>query len=91
MAMVIPQFCILFLAVLSLNQLFFKETDWENAWKKTRTSIYAIGGVFILLLGFYLMSDYSGKSDEEHASLRPVSLGFVARELFGQGHHAGGA
>ena len=65
MAMVIPQFCIPFLGTLALNELFYFELDWDKAWKKIKTSLIITGAVFIVLIGFYLSADYTGKGDTQ--------------------------
>ena len=65
MAMVIPQLCIPLLAVLAVSKLTQEETDWDNAWKKLRLSVLAIGSVIILLAAFYFMADFTGKGDTQ--------------------------
>lgn len=65
MAMVIPQLCIPLLAVLAVSKLTQEETDWDNAWKKLRLSVLAIGSVIILLAAFYFMADFTGKGDAQ--------------------------
>ena len=63
MALVIPQFCFPFLAVLSISQLL-RETDWQYAWKKLRTSVIAMGAIVLLLTGFYLTASFTGNGDK---------------------------
>ncbi len=64
MSLVIPQFCFSVLAVLALNRLL-NETDWSNAWKKLRLSVYVAGAILISLSGFYFSSGFSSSNDKE--------------------------
>lgn len=65
MAMVIPQFCIPLLGTLALNELFYSEIDFGKAWTKIKTSFIVTGAVFVVLFGFYLTTDYTGKGDAQ--------------------------
>ena len=65
MAMVIPQLCIPFLAVLAVSKLTEQEIDWEEAWKKLRLSVMVTGGIIVLLAAFYFMADFTGKGDTQ--------------------------
>jgi len=64
MALVIPQFCIPFLATLTVHQLV-TETDYEAALKKLRLGVIATAAVIVLLGAFWLMADYTGKGDTD--------------------------
>ncbi|MBS1511628.1 MAG: YfhO family protein [Bacteroidetes bacterium] len=64
MAMVIPQFCLPFLAVLAVNQLF-SETDWDNTFKIFKKAVAATGVVLGIVAIFWLMADYTGKGDTD--------------------------
>ncbi|MGH2565858.1 MAG: hypothetical protein ACRDE5_15180, partial [Ginsengibacter sp.] len=63
MSLVIPQLCFPFLGMLAVNKLI-DETNWENAWKKLRLSVYVTGAILILLAGFYFTSGFSGNNDK---------------------------
>jgi hypothetical protein len=65
MAMVIPQLCIPFMATLAVNKLFFEENNWNEVLPKIKNTAIVIGSIFILLGGFYFMSDYVGKGDQD--------------------------
>ncbi len=64
MSLVIPQLCFSFLGVMAVSKLI-NETDWDNAWKKLRLSVYVTGSVLILLCGFYFTAGFSGQADKE--------------------------
>ncbi|MEO8765028.1 MAG: hypothetical protein ABI416_12105, partial [Ginsengibacter sp.] len=63
MSLVIPQFCFSLLAVLALNRLL-TETNWSDAWKKLRLSVYVTGAILVLLFGFYFSSGFAGARDK---------------------------
>jgi len=64
MSLVIPQFCFSLLAVLAVDRLL-TETDWNEAWKKLRLSVYVTAGILLILFGFYFTSGFSGSHDKE--------------------------
>ncbi|MGC4104647.1 YfhO family protein [Ferruginibacter sp.] len=64
MALVIPQFCIPFMAVLAVSKLV-NEIDLAAAFKKLRLSVIATGAVVVILALFWLMADYTGKGDAD--------------------------
>ena len=61
MSLVIPQFCFSVLAVLAVNRLL-TETDWNDAWKKLRLSVYVTAGILLILFGFYFTAGFTGSS-----------------------------
>ena len=63
MSLVIPQLCFPFLGVMAVNKLI-DETDWAEAWKKLRLSVYVTGAILILLAGFYFTASFSGNNDK---------------------------
>jgi hypothetical protein len=67
MAMIIVQFCLPLLGVLTLNKLVAKETDLMYAWKKLKQGVIATGAILILLTGFYFTAGYIGKGDKQIA------------------------
>jgi hypothetical protein len=77
MALVIPQFCIPFLAVMTLSQLV-NEKDNTAAFKKFKLAAMITGGVLLFLAAFYFMADYAGKGDAQ------IKDGFV-QQLTPQG------
>ncbi len=77
MALVIPQFCIPVLAVLTLSKLL-KETDYKEAFKKVKIGFIAAAAVIILLGAFWAMADYTGKGDAD------IKKGFVENFSRGQ-------
>ncbi len=64
MSLVIPQFCFSVLAVLAVNKLI-TETDWNEAWKKLRLSVYVTGGILLILCGFYFTSAFTAPHDKD--------------------------
>ncbi|MEP6583554.1 MAG: YfhO family protein [Ginsengibacter sp.] len=64
MSLVIPQLCFSFLGVLAVTKLI-NETDWDNAWKKLRLSVYVTVAILILLCGFYFTASFSGQHDKD--------------------------
>lgn len=70
MALVIPQFCIPVLAVLTLSKLV-GETDFESAWKKLKRGAIAAVAALVIVAAFWFMADYTGKADKE------IKQGFV--------------
>jgi hypothetical protein len=70
MALVIPQFCIPVLAVLTLSKLV-GETDFDSAWKKLKQGAIAAIAMIAIVGAFWVMADYTGKGDKE------IKQGFV--------------
>ena len=64
MSLTIPQFCFSVLAVLAVDRLI-KETDWNDAWKKLRLSVYVTAAIFVILFGFYFTSGFTGGRDKD--------------------------
>jgi Bacterial membrane protein YfhO len=64
MSLVIPQFCFSVLAVLAVSRLV-TETDWNDAWKKLRLSVYVTGAILLILFGFYFTSGFTGAHDKD--------------------------
>ena len=64
MSLVIPQFCFSLLAVLAVNRLV-DETNWDEARKKLRLSVYVTAGILLILLGFYFTSGFTAPHDKE--------------------------
>jgi len=63
MSLVIPQLCFPLLGVMAVNKLI-NETDWAEAWKKLRLSVYVTGAVLLLLTGFYFTASFSNNNDK---------------------------
>lgn len=63
MSLVIPQLCFPLLGVMAVNKLI-NESDWAEAWKKLRLSLYVIGAVLLLLTGFYFTASFSNNNDK---------------------------
>jgi len=63
MALVIPQLVFPLLAALGFQELVSGKYSNEQAWKKLKTSVYIAGGVFALLLLFYITADFKGPND----------------------------
>jgi hypothetical protein len=64
MALVIPQFLIPLMSVLTLQHIFFKE-NINNDQHFFKYSLYAIGGLIALLFLVYLFNDYNAPVDEQ--------------------------
>jgi Bacterial membrane protein YfhO len=77
MALVIPQFCIPVLAVLTLSKLV-NETDYKAAFKKLKNGAIAAAAILVLLGAFWVMADYTGKGDAD------IKKGFVDNFSRGQ-------
>jgi hypothetical protein len=63
MALVIPQLCFPFLAVLTVDKLV-SEPDMNIAWKKLKLSAIISGVILLLLCAFYLTSGFTGSKDK---------------------------
>jgi hypothetical protein len=77
MALVIPQFCIPVLAVLTLSKLV-TETDYKETFKKIKLGLIAAAVIIVLLGAFWAMADYTGKGDAD------IRKGFVENFSRGQ-------
>ncbi|MEO6948420.1 MAG: hypothetical protein ABI123_02225 [Ginsengibacter sp.] len=64
MALVIPQFCFPFVAVLGINQLISHPYDLKETWKKIRLTAIISGVIIILLAGFYFTASFSSPNDK---------------------------
>ena len=64
MALVIPQFCIPVLAVLTLSKLV-TETSFDEAYKKLKRGTIAATVVLAIIAAFWFAADYTGKSDKD--------------------------
>jgi hypothetical protein len=64
--MVIPNFLLCVLAILSLQQLLILPAATREAfWKKYKKGLYFTGGVFVVLLLLYFSFDYTSASDKD--------------------------
>lgn len=63
MILVIPTFLLCFMAALSLEKLL-DENYRETIWKKYKTGLIVMGGVFLLTFLMYASFDYSGEGDK---------------------------
>lgn len=64
-SMVIVQLCIPIAAVLGMQLLFFRDKSRELLKRDFKKILYAVGGLFALLLIMYLGMDYSAGFDNE--------------------------
>ncbi|HYC40098.1 MAG TPA: YfhO family protein [Chitinophagaceae bacterium] len=65
MAQVVPQFTVGIMAVVTLQQLLFNETSRELLREKFRKLLFAVGGLFGLLILLYIGMDYSAPIDQQ--------------------------
>jgi len=65
MTMVIPEFTLPLMAVLSLQYIFFKDRGREVLKENFRKILYAVGGLMALLIIMYVMISYSSPIDNE--------------------------
>ena len=65
MTMVIPEFTLPLMAVLSLQYIFFKDNGREILKENFRKILYAVGGLLALLIIMYVMISYSAPIDNE--------------------------
>ena len=65
MALVIPQLAFPVLGALGLQQLLYGGESKEALWKKFKTATIVMGGILVLLTGFYFMADYKGGNDAQ--------------------------
>ncbi len=64
MALVIPQLLFPLLAVLCLQELFYNDAV-SYAGANFKKILYAVGGVFVVLILIYLMNDYHSGVDDQ--------------------------
>ncbi|MHA4811187.1 YfhO family protein [Flavitalea flava] len=62
-SLVMPQFAFPLLGALGLNELLYGGESNELIWKKFKTAAFIVGGLLIVLTGFYFMNDYKGVGD----------------------------
>ena len=65
MTMVIPEFTLPLMAVLSLQYIFYRERSREILKENFRKILYAVGGLMALLIIMYVMISYSSPLDNE--------------------------
>jgi hypothetical protein len=65
MTMVILQITIPIMAVLSLQYLLHRENSHAKLQQDFRKILYATGGLFVVLIGMYLMLDYRSAFDQQ--------------------------
>lgn len=75
MALVIPQIVFPILGVITLQQLFFTETDKAAAWKKLRTAGYVMLGIFAVVAALWSSFDYKGPNDASFISSLEQGIG----------------
>lgn len=61
--LILPQLLFPLLAVLTLQQFLFDETNKAEALKKLKTAAYIAGGFLVVVAGFYLSFNYTGSND----------------------------
>ncbi len=81
MSLVIPQLIFPLLAALGIQEIIERRRPAAEAWTMFRKSLYATGGVFAVLLLFYVMADFSGPND---SSLRDQFTGMMLQGAQGQ-------
>jgi len=65
MTMVIPEFTLPLMAVLSLQYIFYRDRSREILKENFRKILYAVGGLMALLIIMYVMISYSSPLDNE--------------------------
>ena len=65
MAMVIPEFTVPLMAVLSLQYIFYSDNSRELLKDNFRKILYAVGGLMALLIIMYIMISYTSPTDNE--------------------------
>jgi hypothetical protein len=65
MTMVIPEFTLPLMAVLSLQYIFFRDKGREILKENFRKILYAVGGLMALLIIMYVMMSYTSPIDNE--------------------------
>ncbi|MEP6465046.1 MAG: YfhO family protein [Parafilimonas sp.] len=63
--LIIPQLLFPLLAVLSLQQVFFAETDKAYLWKKLKVSGIAIAAIFLIVFMLYSSFTYQSSQDDQ--------------------------
>ncbi|HWB24759.1 MAG TPA: YfhO family protein [Chitinophagaceae bacterium] len=81
MAMVIPQFLFPLMAVLALQKIFFTDGGKALLQKNFKKILYAVGGVFVVLLLMYVANDYSSATDADVKSFADTKLGGIGSTL----------
>jgi hypothetical protein len=76
MAMIIPQLTFPLLAGLGLQQFIEAKEKGTLDWKKLKLAGYALAGVLVLYIGFYVMADFTSPND---ASLKQQLMGMMAQ------------
>ncbi|HZE83880.1 MAG TPA: YfhO family protein, partial [Puia sp.] len=59
----LPQFAFPLLGAMGLQQLIYGGESKEAAWKKFRMAVFVMGGLFVLLAGYYFSADYKHAND----------------------------
>ena len=65
MTLVIPEFTLPLMAVLSLQYIFYREKSREFLKDEFRKILYAVGGLMALLIIMYVMMSYTSPIDNE--------------------------
>jgi hypothetical protein len=65
MTMVIPEFTLPLMAVLSLQYIFYRETSREFLKDNFRKILFTVGGLMALLIIMYVMMSYTSPIDNE--------------------------
>ncbi len=82
---VVPTLLLCIMAALTLDRLVtLPSTGRTTAWKEYKKGLYLTGGVFALLLFFYISFDYAGMSDSNmlaHLTSFPVQMQEYIRGL----------
>ena len=68
MSMVIPEFTMPVMAVLALQYIFYRDKSRELLKQDFRKILYAVAGLFALLIIMYLMMSYTSPIDNEISS-----------------------
>jgi hypothetical protein len=63
--LIIPQLLFPLLGVLTLQQIFFAETDKNYLWKKLKITGIAMGAVFLVILAMYSSFIYKSGQDDQ--------------------------
>lgn len=70
MALCIPQLTFPLLGALGCQRIFFEDIDKKNLLTALKRSVYVFGGVFVILLLFYVSASYSDpQKDAEVANM----------------------
>jgi hypothetical protein len=66
--LIIPQLLFPLLAMLTVQQLFFAETDKAYLWKKLKLAGFIMAGIFLVVLALYSSFTYQASGDEQLVS-----------------------